>query len=322
MFKKNLAFLLVLFSAIFVFSNSARAQESEAAAESILTGIALPEGAQRILPGSIPASISESFDKAMPTDGSVKKGDMELLVWAGAGSKTSKAATVVSQITGALKAAGWQYSVEKKENGITVFSALKESAPRRVVIGYHGATEEGFVFTWMELLPANGNSTQSSTQGDSSPMIEPKQVQNSSGGSIVGTWSDGYSSILVNYTPTYGPKSLTPGRSHVFKYDFHPDGTFEFTGLMQMTQYSCTTSYFQDKRGRYTINGNRVTLTLTKNFWRQQDNCVASNNREINHRLDPEIFTYSVKRNKSGKDEVCLDSGNGSGDACYERGEK
>jgi hypothetical protein len=320
MFKKNLAFLLVLFSAIFVFSSAALAQETEAATESSLTGIVLPEGAQRILPGSIPASISESFDKAMPTDGSVKKGDMELLVWAGAGSKTSKATTVVSQISGALKAAGWQYSVEKEQNGVTVFSALKNSEPRRVLIGYHGAVEQSFVFTWMELLPANGNATQNSTQDDSSPIIEPKQVQNSSGGSIVGTWSDGYVSMLNGYTPTYGPKSYTPGRSHVFKYTFHADGTFDFTGLMQFTEYGCSTSYFQDKRGRYSINGDRLTLTLTKNFWRQHNSCAASGNKEIYHKLDPETYTFSARRNKYGKDEVCLNSG--EGDACYERGEK
>ena len=317
MFKKNLAFLLVLFSAIFVFSVAARAQESEAATASNLTGIALPAGAERVLPGNIPASITEGFDKVIPADGSVEKGDIELLVWTGAGYKMANAPSMISRITGALKSSGWQYSVEKDENGVTVFSAAKESAPRRVIIGYYGATKEALVLTWIELLPANGNSTQSRTQDYSSP-ADTNPVQNSGGGSILGTWSSGYSSMWFGYSPVNGPKSYTPGRSHVFKYIFHANGTFEFTGLMQFTEYGCSTAYFQDKRGRYTINGNRVTLTPTKNFWRQHDTCVASRNKEINHKLDPETHTFSVRRNKYNKEEVCFNNG----DDCYERGEK
>ena len=103
----------------------------------------------------------------------------------------------------------------------------------------------------------------------------------------------------------------------MFEYKFHPDGTFEQVGLMQMTTYSCTTSYFNDKRGRYTIDGDRLTLTLTKNFWRQQNSCSSAGNKEVNHKLDPETYTFRVKRNDRGREALCFDSGNG--EACYER---
>ena len=103
----------------------------------------------------------------------------------------------------------------------------------------------------------------------------------------------------------------------MFEYKFHPDGTFEQVGIMQMTTFSCTTSYFNDKRGRYTIDGDRLTLTLTKNFWRQQYSCSPSSTKEINHKLDPETYTFRVKRNDRGKEALCFDSGNG--EACYER---
>jgi hypothetical protein len=318
MFKKNSAFLLVLFSAIFIFSSAARAQETEAATSSSLTGITLPAGAERALPGNIPASITESFDKVIPADGSVEKGDLELFLWSGADYKMANAPATVSRLTNALKAAGWQYSVESANNGVTVFSLFKEGAKRRAIIGYYGATKEALVLAWMELVRVNDAPSQA---GKDVPPVEddPAPNTNNGGGSIVGTWNNGYVS-LVGTTPTVGPLSYTPGRSNAFKYVFHPNGTFEFTGLMQFTQYNCTTSYFQDKRGKYTINGNRLTLTLSKNFWRQQNNCAASGNKEINHKLDPETYTFSVRRNKSGKDEVCLNSG--EGDSCYERGEK
>lgn len=53
MFKKNISALFVLFSAIFIFGSAARAQETEAAASSGLTGVSLPAGAQRVLPNSV-----------------------------------------------------------------------------------------------------------------------------------------------------------------------------------------------------------------------------------------------------------------------------
>lgn len=317
MFKKNLAFLLVLFSVFFVFNRAASAQETEAATESSLTGIALPAGAQRILPGSMPSSITEGFDKVIPADGSVARGELEALVWMGGDYRQANAPALVSRLTGALKNAGWKYTVERDENGVTVFSAVKEGAKGRAVIGYYGATKEALVLAWTELLPAGGSQNQ--TTDDSEQTVNNNPAQNTNGGgSIVGTWNEGYASLWSGFSPVTGPKTFTPGRSHVFKYIFHPNGTFEFTGLMQLTQYSCSTTYFQDKRGKYTINGNRLTLTLTKNFWRQHDNCAASNNREVNHKLDPETFTFYVNRNKYGKDQVCLNSGDG--DACYERG--
>ena len=311
MFKKISAFLLILFSVVFVFGSTAHAQETEAASESNLIGVALPSGAQRVLPGSMPASIMEGFDKVVPADGSFEKGDLEVLVWMGGDYKQANAPATVSRLTGALKNAGWQYAVERNDNGITVFSLRKEGAKRRAIIGYYGATPEALVWAWMEFFPADGKQT---SADDEAPVSD--QV-NQGGGSVVGTWSNGYIS-RVGVTPQNGPYSYTPGRSQSFKYTFHPNGTFEFTGLMQFQQYSCTTSYFQDKRGRYTIDGSRITLTLTKNFWRQQDSCVASSNKEINHKLDPETYTFSVRRNKYGKDEVCFNSG--EGDACYERG--
>jgi hypothetical protein len=316
MFKKNLAFLLVLFSAVSIFNLAARAQETESAASSSLTGITLPSGAQRILPGSMPASITEGFDKVVPADGSLKKGELEALVWMGGDYQMANAPQMVSSLTGALKAAGWQYSVESDNNGVCVFSLVKEGAARRAIVGYYGATKEALVLAWMELLPANGNRSPATNDYTSSP-VEPLPLKNSGGGSVVGTWSDGSMSLLIGYTPTYGPKSYTPGRSHVFKYIFHSNGTFEFTGLMQLTQYSCTSSYFQDKRGRYTISGDQIKLTLTKNFWRKQNSCAPSSDSEVNHKLDPETYTFSVKRSDRGKEQVCLNSG--EGDACYER---
>ena len=121
---------------------------------------------------------------------------------------------------------------------------------------------------------------------------------------------------MTGYRPQYGG-TFTPGRSHLFKYTFHPNGTFEFAGLMHLTTYGCTNAYFQDKRGRYTIDGNQITLSLNKNFWRSTNSCAPSSNKEVNHTLTTENYTFRTGRNSSGRPEVCLNSG--EGETCYEQ---
>ena len=320
MLKEALANLLIIFSAILIFSATARAQETVAAAESQLLQVMIPANAQRVAPESVPAAITEMFDKVTAAgEGKLRRGDSEVLLWAGESYKKADAPRIVGRLTGAIKNAGWQYSVEGEENGVTLFTALRQS-PRRAVVGVYGVTDEALIVAATELLPNGGDASGVGRQGREEAA---RPSANSGGVSIVGSWGDGYDSILHRLVPENNPGGpSTGGRSHMFHYNFHPDGTFEFAGLMQMTTYNCTTTYFNDKRGRYTIEGDRLTLTLSKNFWRQQYSCSPSSTKEINHKLDPEVVTFRVKRNDRGKEALCLDSGSGNGEACYERKEK
>jgi hypothetical protein len=321
MLKEALADLVILFSAILILSSTASAQGTVAVAESQLLQVMIPANAQRVAPESVPAVITEMFDKVTAAgQGKFRRGDSEVLLWAGASYQKANAPKIVSRLTGAIQNAGWRYSVEGVENGVTLFTALRES-PRRAVMGFYGVTDEALIVAATELLPNGGDGAGVGRESREEFGAEPaRPVHNSGGASIVGTWGDGYDSILFRLRPENNPGApSTGGRSHMFHYKFHPDGTFEFAGLMQMTSYNCTTSYFNDKRGRYTIDGDRVTLTLTKNFWRQQNSCSASGNKEMNYKLDPEVYTFRVKRNDRGKEALCFDSGSGNGEACYEK---
>jgi hypothetical protein len=329
MFKKNLTALFVMFSVFFIFDSavSSQAEETQEAAESKLLQVMLPASAQRVLPGSVPAEITQTLEKVTAAgNGKFRQGETEVLLWTGAGYKKANAAEIVNRLTGTLKNSGWQYAVEGEEGGVTVFTALQSSPRQRAVIGFYGATDKALILAAMEILP-NGSAATATNVNQTESDVSTEQVERpanrqnpAGGGSIIGTWGNGYSSILAGYTPTVGPKSYTPGRNHRFEYVFHPNGTFEFTGLMQITVYSCTTTYFQDKRGRYTINGDQLTLTLTKNLWRKQESCAPSSNKEINHKLDPETYTLSVSRNDRGKEQICLSSGGNT--PCYEHEQK
>jgi hypothetical protein len=317
MFKKNLAALFVLFSAIFIFNTAAAAQETESATRSNLTGIALPAGANRVLPGSVPAEVTDAFDKITAAgNGKIRKGDSEVLVWGGSNYQKANADGIVNRLTTALKAAGWQYSVEGNEGGLTVFSAVKEGAARRAVVGFYGATDDALIFSWMEILSANGagNGLGNGRGNDDAPTEDVQNTRNAGG--ITGTWTNGTTSMLGE---KYYNGTTAFRNGSTYKYVFHANGSFEFIGLMASTMYGCTTTLFNDKRGKYQINGSQITLVPSKNFWRNMYSCAPSSNKERDYTLDRETYQFRTKQDEYGKTLICLTSD--KGEACYRREE-
>src|SRR4051794_6269595 len=70
-----------------VWNTNASAQASgvEAATESHLLQIMLPARAQRVLPQSVPAELTQTLEKVVAAgNGKFRQGDMEVLVWSGA----------------------------------------------------------------------------------------------------------------------------------------------------------------------------------------------------------------------------------------------
>lgn len=314
MFTKKSAILFVLFTAIFTFNIAA--QETEPAANSNLTGIALPAGAQRVLPGSVPAEVTQAFDKMIAAgDGKLRQGDSEVLVWAGANYRKANAAGIVSRLTTTLQSAGWQYSVEGTEDGLTVFTAFKEGTPRRGIVGFHGATDDALIFSWMEIFAAGNN--QADTNSRQNERQNPTQTT-SNGGSIVGTWTNGSTSMLGERNTTTGV--VTSRNGSTYKYVFNANGSFEFIGYLESTMYGCTTGLFNDKRGSYKISGNQITFTPSKNYWKNTYSCSPNSNKEKNHTLEQETYAFRTKQDEYGKTLICLT--NDKGESCYRREDK
>jgi hypothetical protein len=104
MLKKNLTALLVLLSVSFIFNAAVTAQETETATSSNLTGIALPAGADRVLPGSVPAEVTQLFDKVVAAgNGKFRQGGSEVLVWGSDGYKKADSSGIVNRLTTTLK---------------------------------------------------------------------------------------------------------------------------------------------------------------------------------------------------------------------------
>jgi hypothetical protein len=302
------------------WNNTAMAQsggETEAATESHLLQVMLPANAQRVRPESVPAEITQTLAKVTAAGGGkFQQGDSEVLLWAGPNYKKANASGVVNNLTGSMKTAGWKYTIAAEENGVTVFGAVKES-PRRAVIGFYGATDEALIVAVMEVFSnsAAGTTNGQTTAGNSDQEMEkPAAPQNSSASGIVGTWTNGTMGMMGE---KYRDGTVAARRGTSFKYVFHPNGSFEFTGYGESTMFGCVTSLFQDKRGTYQISGSQITLTLNKNLWRNQYSCSPASNKERNYTLGTETYNMRTKTDEYGKTLVCL--ANGQGESCYRR---
>ena len=84
---------------------------------------------------------------------------------------------------------------------------------------------------------------------------------------------------------------------------------------MQSTMFGCVTALFNDKQGRFSVNGSQLTLTLVKNFWRNTYSCSPASNKERDYTLDPEVYELRTKVDEYNKLFICL--ANAKGETCY-----
>jgi hypothetical protein len=312
MLKKNLLSLLSLFCVVFIFSFATPANtvdETEPAAISTLTQTKLPSGAVRVLPDSVPAEINQALEKLVETGkGKLVQGDAEVLAWQGANYRKANAASLINQIQNNLRTKGWVYETAGEEDGVTIFSVFQETPTRRAILGFYVASDDVLVVAWTEVLSAQNN------QGNNKPATSlPTQQDNQI--DIVGVWETGGMSMMADRNRVTG--SITPSNGSTMKYVFTANGRFEFVGYMQSTQYGCTTTLFNDKRGKYEIQGSQITLIPNKNFWRKQNSCAPNSDQEKNYTLEQETFELRAKTDEYGKQFICL--ANAKGETCYRR---
>lgn len=298
------------------------ADETEAATESHLLRIMLPANAQRVLPQSVPAEITQTLDKITAAgNGKFRKGDSEVLLWGGNGYSKAGASNIINRLTGNMKTAGWQFSAEGEENGVTMFTALKEGSPRRAVVGFYGATDELLILAAMEILPNGAASAENNSQAEQTIQNSTVSQKSGRGGAglsqLVGKWYNGNVSMLQEKNTYTG--QVTSSNGSLFNYTFYADGRFEFIGYMKSTMYGCTTDLFNDKRGTVEISGNQITLVPTKNYWKNTYSCSPSSNKERDYVLERETYTFRTETNKYGKEQICLV--NDKGERCFERKE-
>lgn len=147
MFRKLFLFAFVLLS----FSVISAQEKSEPASASFIAKVKLPAGAARVFSG-IPAEINRGLEEIIKAGkGTVIGGKREVLFWTGGSRKKG----LVKQIENNLRSQGWEYEVGVEENGVTFFSALRETPTRQAVLGFFVNDRSGLTLALTEVLPAN-----------------------------------------------------------------------------------------------------------------------------------------------------------------------
>jgi hypothetical protein len=141
---------LILFS-LAIFAQ----EETVAASGSDLTGIALPAGAVRVQPGSVPAEITQSLDKLVAAGGDkIRPGDREVLAWANNFKKANSAA-LIKKFTGNLQTSGWTYEKADGDADLTIFTLTRNEPEKRALLGFYTFSDEAFVLAWTEIVAAD-----------------------------------------------------------------------------------------------------------------------------------------------------------------------
>ena len=315
MFEKTLRASLALLSSVLFLAAPARAQETVAAASSAVTQAQLPAGAERVSESSVPAEVSSALKKIVEAGGGkIVQGDSEVLAWSGVGYRKEDAPNLLRQLQGSLKGKGWTYEEAGREGEVTVFSVAREAPTRRAVLGFYVTSDEALLVAWTEVHAAGAGQI-----NDGSGQARPaaREPGRSPLGWLVGTWGTGGMSMMADRNTVTG--STTPSNGSTFKYVFTADGRFEFVGLLQSTMYGCTTTLFNEKKGRYEADGQTLTLITSRNFWRQQNGCAPNSMKEREYTLERETFRLRAKTDEYGKQFVCL--ANDKGETCYRRAE-
>jgi hypothetical protein len=120
---------------------------------------------------------------------------------------------------------------------------------------------------------------------------------------LVGKWFEGSTSILGEQNMATGAVASKYGSS--IGYTIESDGTFRYAALIKSTMYGCTTSLWNDRRGTFSVEGDVITFTPTKDYWFNSNSCYPSSNKEQNKPLVAKKFNYEVG-DKDGKTWLLL----------------
>lgn len=120
---------------------------------------------------------------------------------------------------------------------------------------------------------------------------------------LIGSWFEGSTSILQEQNVITGQIASKYGSS--IGYVINEDGIFRYAGLMKSTMYGCTTSLWNDRRGKISITGDEITFTPSKDYWFNSNSCYPSANKEQNKAVEAKTFNYEVGE-KNGKQWLCM----------------
>lgn len=299
-------FALVLFLGLISFSAFAQSNEAEAVSNSELLGVSLPANALRVLPEKIPAEVNETLDKVVSGgNGQLKRGDAEVIVWDGVKNQT-KTNQIVSSLKKNFQAQGWNFELGGEQDGVAIFTLLKEGNPRRAVIGFYGTSDGAFVLAMSEIFK-NGeeNSAKEETpSNEETEEVEPSKKETKSSGSmrdLVGKWERKESGMSSYKNGNYQGSS-----GNYESYTFFADGRVEYSSLIAVQNYGCRLEAFSSRKGRAAISGGNLNVNLTSGTVSRDDSCSKSKNYTKPMEASSESYKWAIETDSSGNKNLVL----------------
>jgi hypothetical protein len=132
---------------------------------------------------------------------------------------------------------------------------------------------------------------------------------------ITGTWNNGSVGAISYQNRATG--ATKPGRGSVFTYKFLPNGSYEYVGYMEITMYNCTTTLFNNITGKYAVNGSTISLSPSRDFWKNTNSCAASGNKQQTKTPTKKSIEFRTKQDDYGRQLLCLSEA--GGETCYRK---
>lgn len=246
---------LLLFGLVVCLFNggnvSAQADKSsEPTTVSNVTDATLPWGAQRVLPGKVPAEFDSAFDKAVAEGGGkIAGGTREFLAWEGNYKLRSKAEGIKTELQTKFRKEGWQYESAARDGEAEFFGLTKGGSSPRAVVGFFVSGDGVFVCGLMEIQKADPERAQT----DSQPVISSGNT-----GGIVGKWFRTTGGSTIDWT---GKTTLKGGED--FTFVFSQDGSVEYTRKKEILNVmQCRINSLDNARGHYTLNDSTLRIDL------------------------------------------------------------
>jgi hypothetical protein len=312
--------LLTVALCLGVVWGTAKAQdnETEPARSSALVGSAVPANARRVLPRSVPAEVNETLEKIVAAgNGKVRQGETEVLVWAGSSYKKSNAPQITRQLQSAWKADGWMFEAGGEQDGVTLFSLLKDGAERRAVIGFYGATDDAFVLAMTELHKAEDGTNARGEEPQS--IAPPPDAEEPERKTSVQT-----NATLRELVGKWERKSTTGGRvnantgvylgssGNYESYEFSADGGVAYSSLISVQQGGCNLSAFSQSRGEAGVSGSKMNISLGAGTIDRKDTCNASGDYKRATKATNFSYEWTVGKDEYGVTQLVLTEANGN----------
>ena len=161
----------------------------------------------------------------------------------------------------------------------------------------------------------NGGEPGSSAPAQDQPAVEGSTAGGNTGiTGIVGTWVNGRS--MTSVTNSIGVTSAGTGSR--MTYQFLPNGTVEYTGILQTVSLGgCKLVAFTQKKGKVSIIGDTMTISYAPSHFSRDDSCDRAGNYKKT--LPAEIVTerFAVKE-KYGDMYVCF-AGKDGEESCFSK---